>query len=110
MQSPSGSAIVSRPSKLVHNHNFVTKNEQHSGPAAVNERLDALEQSISLKPVSRDVYKRLKDIESRIIYLETVSPEYRKFMVNFNLICAVAKCSQLLCPQKKNRHPTRPIR
>lgn len=51
--------------------------------AALNERLGELEQTINLRPVSSDVYKRIKDIESRIMYLETVSPEYNKFMVSF---------------------------
>lgn len=59
---------------------------QSGNNAALNERLDELEQTINLKPVSSDVYKRIKAIESRIIYLETVSPEYNKFMVNYKYI------------------------
>jgi len=33
------------------------------------------------KPVPKDIYKRLKNIEDRILYLESISPEYKEFWV-----------------------------
>lgn len=72
------------PNKFNNMSSNIKSNFGNNG--ALNERLGQLEQTINLTPVSSDVYKRIKDIESRIIYLETVSPEYNKFMVTFVLI------------------------
>lgn len=49
----------------------------------LRERLDDAENALGLKPIPSNIYARLKAIEQRIGYLETVSPEYRHFVVSF---------------------------
>lgn len=48
----------------------------------VQERLDNAEKFLGLTPVSKDIYERIQQIENRIFYLETVSPEYNHFLVS----------------------------
>lgn len=49
---------------------------------ALEERFRITEKFLGLaKPVPRDIYERLKNIEDRILYLESVSPEYKDFWV-----------------------------
>lgn len=46
-------------------------------PGSIEERVANMEQHLGLQqPVSADVYSRLKMLEDRILYLESVSPEY----------------------------------
>ncbi|XP_039312810.1 molybdopterin synthase catalytic subunit isoform X2 [Solenopsis invicta] len=46
----------------------------------LDDRISATEHTIGInKPVPKDIYKRLKNIEDRILYLESVSPEYKEF-------------------------------
>lgn len=52
----------------------------------VQERLDNAEKFLGLTPVSKDVYERIQQIENRIFYLETVSPEYNHFLVSPGII------------------------
>jgi hypothetical protein len=48
----------------------------------LDDRISATEHTIGInKPVPKDIYKRLKNIEDRILYLESVSPEYKEFWV-----------------------------
>lgn len=52
--------------------------------SGIDERLGNCEKFIGInKPVPRDIYKRLKNIEDQIFYLEGISPEYRSFLVIF---------------------------
>jgi len=48
----------------------------------LNERISASEHRMGInKPVPKDVYERLKNIEDRILHLESISPEYKQFWV-----------------------------
>lgn len=51
--------------------------------AGIDERLKNAETFLSIKPPmdARNIYERLKSVENRLLYLETVSPEYMHFMV-----------------------------
>ncbi|XP_026824734.1 MAP3K12-binding inhibitory protein 1-like [Ooceraea biroi] len=48
------------------------------------------------KPVPKDIYKRLKNIEDRILYLESISPEYKEFWVadDINNLKGLSKSTQ----------------
>ncbi|XP_012272327.1 molybdopterin synthase catalytic subunit [Orussus abietinus] len=49
-------------------------------PPALDERLSHAEKNLGLnRPVPRSVYERLKQIEDRLLYLESISPEYSDF-------------------------------
>ncbi|XP_067007419.1 molybdopterin synthase catalytic subunit [Anabrus simplex] len=49
----------------------------------VEERLSNAEEHLQIcGPVPKDVYARLKQIENRILYLESLSPEYFHFLEN----------------------------
>ncbi|XP_045452901.1 molybdopterin synthase catalytic subunit [Melitaea cinxia] len=48
-------------------------------PAAIAERVLAIETYLNTGPVAPDIYKRLKDMEDKIAYLQTISPEYALF-------------------------------
>lgn len=48
----------------------------------LDDRISATEHMIGInKPVPKDIYERLKNIEDRILYLESISPEYKEFWV-----------------------------
>ncbi|KAL0114442.1 hypothetical protein PUN28_011596 [Cardiocondyla obscurior] len=48
----------------------------------LNDRISTTEQMIGInKPVPKDIYARLKNIEDRILHLESISPEYKEFWV-----------------------------
>ncbi|XP_011700213.1 PREDICTED: molybdopterin synthase catalytic subunit [Wasmannia auropunctata] len=48
----------------------------------LDDRISASEHMIGInKPVPKDIYERLKNIEDRILYLESISPEYKEFWV-----------------------------
>lgn len=53
-------------------------------PAAIAERVLAIENYLNTGPVASDIYKRLKDMEDKIAYLQTISPEYALFWVSLN--------------------------
>ncbi|XP_043272710.1 molybdopterin synthase catalytic subunit [Venturia canescens] len=56
---------------------------QASDYPALEERLDLSEKYLGLaKPVPRDIYERMKKIEDKILYLESVSPEYKDFWIS----------------------------
>lgn len=63
------------PRKIKQEHQL---NEQS---ASITERLENVESHLQLTTPSISVYERLKAIENKILYLETVSPEYNHFMV-----------------------------
>ncbi|CAB0037556.1 unnamed protein product [Trichogramma brassicae] len=57
-----------------------SKDKTSNHTTALEERLCASEQFLGInKPVPKDVYERLKNIEDRLLQLECISPEY-KFM------------------------------
>ena len=45
-------------------------------PFGLEERVINLEEHLKLRPVQKELYLRLKDIENRVLYLEGLSPEY----------------------------------
>ncbi|XP_029165372.1 molybdopterin synthase catalytic subunit [Nylanderia fulva] len=46
----------------------------------LDDRICTTEHIIGInKPVPKDIYERLKNIEDRILYLESISPEYKEF-------------------------------
>lgn len=46
----------------------------------VNERISNLESQLNMStPVLPNIYKRIKDLEDRLLHLESISPEYTKF-------------------------------
>ncbi|XP_011860371.1 PREDICTED: molybdopterin synthase catalytic subunit isoform X2 [Vollenhovia emeryi] len=48
----------------------------------LDDRISATEHMIGInKPVPKDIYERLKNIEDKILYLESVSPEYKEFWI-----------------------------
>lgn len=50
----------------------------------LDDRISATEHILRInKPVPKDIYERLKNIENRILYLEGISPEYKEFWVYF---------------------------
>lgn len=48
----------------------------------LDDRISTTEHMMGInKPVPKDIYERLKKIEDRILYLESISPEYKDFWV-----------------------------
>ncbi|EFN84820.1 molybdopterin synthase catalytic subunit [Harpegnathos saltator] len=48
----------------------------------LDERISISERILGInKPVPKDIYKRLKIIEDKILYLEGISPEYKEFWI-----------------------------
>lgn len=59
-----------------------SKTESSTYPPALEERLSSTEKILGInKPVPRDVYERLKTIEDRLSFLESISPEYKDLWV-----------------------------
>ncbi|XP_045503041.1 molybdopterin synthase catalytic subunit isoform X1 [Colias croceus] len=48
-------------------------------PPSISERVLAIESYLHTTPVSKDIYQRLKEMEDKIAYLQSVSPEYAQF-------------------------------
>ncbi|KAJ8714233.1 hypothetical protein PYW08_007853 [Mythimna loreyi] len=48
-------------------------------PSSIAERVVAIEKYLNIGPVSKDIYRRLKDMEDKIADLQAVSPEYAQF-------------------------------
>ena len=62
---------------LFYTPNFGPKNAKSSViPFGLEERVINLEEHLKLRPVQKELYLRLKDIENRVLYLEGLSPEY----------------------------------
>ncbi|KAK9703203.1 MoaE protein [Popillia japonica] len=54
--------------------------EKYIPPNGIEERVKTLEHQLSLTtPVPRNIYERLKDLEDRLLHLESISPEYMQF-------------------------------
>lgn len=54
----------------------------------IEERLQNLETQLCLeKPIPVNIYKRLNLLEDRLLYLESVCPEYINFWVTKTVIC-----------------------
>jgi len=52
----------------------------------LDNRISATENMIGInKPVPKDIYERLKNIEDRILCLESISPEYKEFWITENI-------------------------
>ena len=50
--------------------------------SVLDERISTTEKILGInRPVPKDVYERLKNIENRILYLEGISPEYKEVWV-----------------------------
>lgn len=71
--------------KLMHNTKMRIKNEVDLH--CLDERLNNVEDLLRIKPASvHDVFTRLKNIENRLLFLESSSPEYRHFIVSVEII------------------------
>ncbi|XP_067214501.1 molybdopterin synthase catalytic subunit isoform X2 [Linepithema humile] len=52
----------------------------------LEDRISTTERTIGInKPVPKDIYERLKNIEDRVLYLESISPEYKDFWAIENI-------------------------
>lgn len=52
----------------------------------LEDRISTTEHAIGInKPVPKDIYERLKNIEDRVLYLEGISPEYKEFLATENI-------------------------
>lgn len=57
-------------------------NQSSDYSSVLDDRISTTEKILGIiKPVSRDIYERLKNIEDKILFLEGVSPEYKDFWV-----------------------------
>ncbi len=64
------------------------ENNASTAPSRIEERLVNAERFLNIKTEgSRNIYERIKNIEDRILHLETVSPEYNHFLVSKFHIC-----------------------
>ncbi|XP_046819375.1 molybdopterin synthase catalytic subunit isoform X1 [Vespa crabro] len=62
--------------------NHTTNQSNNNYSSVLDDRISTAEKMLGIiKPVSRDIYERLKNIENRILFLEGVSPEYKDFWV-----------------------------
>lgn len=69
---------------------------KHIPKNGVHERIANLETQLSLDTaVPKNIYKRLKLLEDRLLHLESISPEYIQFWVLFLFIYYVYKCVSL---------------
>lgn len=68
--------------------------EKFIPPNGIEERVKNLESQLSLTtPIPRNVYERLKEVEDRLMYLESLSPEYIQFWVNISENKLIQCCS-----------------
>lgn len=59
-------------------------NQINNYSSVLDERISTTEKILGInRPVPKDVYERLKNIEDRILYLEGISPEYKNLWVKF---------------------------
>lgn len=71
--------------KLMHNSKMHVKSEVDEH--CVDERLGNLEDLLRIKPNKvQTVFARLKNIEDRLLHLESSSPEYRHFIVSGSFV------------------------
>lgn len=63
------------------NSEYMTKYMPKNG---IEERVQNLETQLSLTtPIKGTIYSRLKKLEERMLYLESISPEYINFWVSY---------------------------
>lgn len=84
----------------------------------IEERLQNVETELSFhKAVPRDIYRRLKAIEDRLLHLESISPEYSNFWVRkhyflatptngiaSNIVCFSFRIKQLFPPDNLQKN------
>jgi len=50
--------------------------------SGVEERISNIENQLNIiKPISKDIYSRLKRIEDKLLEIESISPEYARYWV-----------------------------
>lgn len=55
--------------------------------SVLDERISVAERTVGInRPVPKDVYERLKNLEDRILHLESISPEYKDFWVYLSFV------------------------
>ncbi|KAK0088601.1 hypothetical protein PV325_011294 [Microctonus aethiopoides] len=76
--NPHGPQTMNFTSLVDNSQTQSNQNSVGSDHPILDERLSMSEKFLSInKPVPRDIYERIKNIEDRILYLEGISPEYR---------------------------------
>lgn len=62
--------------------------DQHDVPHGLEERIDNIDHFLGInpKPAPRNLFERVKNLEDRLLYLESISPEYYHFIVCINFI------------------------
>lgn len=53
-------------------------------PSSIAERVHNIEKFLNIGPVSKDIYKRIKEMEDKIDELQAISPEYAQFWVRIS--------------------------
>lgn len=67
----------------------------------LDDRISVVERILGInKPVPKDIYKRLKNVEDRILYLEGISPEYKELWVH--TVCLFFLFTILICNCNKS--------
>lgn len=95
--------------------NKIKEENPSVAPSRIEERLVNAERFLNVNVDGmRNVYERIKHIEDRILHLETVSPEYKHFLVNQcfvigfffvrieNIFFAAKKCNRQQRPRIKS--------
>ncbi|XP_045776358.1 molybdopterin synthase catalytic subunit [Maniola jurtina] len=70
------------PQTVSRNHPYIKEENTHNLPSSIAERVLAIESFLNTGPVAPDIYRRLKDMEDKITYLQSISPEYSMFWKN----------------------------
>ncbi|XP_066594048.1 molybdopterin synthase catalytic subunit isoform X4 [Prorops nasuta] len=72
--------------------------------SVLDDRLSVTEKVLRInKPVPKDIYARLKNIEDRILFLEGVSPEYKDFLTMCNTLSST---TTNFIPSRKRTYST----
>jgi molybdopterin synthase catalytic subunit len=70
--------------QTVHSFDHIREsNPDTSLPQSIAERVQNIESFLNITSVSKDVFRRLKDMEDKIAHLQTISPEYAQFWVRY---------------------------
>ncbi|XP_039757742.1 molybdopterin synthase catalytic subunit [Pararge aegeria] len=70
------------PQTVSRHHPYIKEDSSQNLPHSIAERVQAIESFLNTGPVAPDIYKRLKDMEDKIAYLQSISPEYAMFWKN----------------------------
>ncbi|XP_034834152.1 molybdopterin synthase catalytic subunit [Maniola hyperantus] len=70
------------PQTVSRNHPYIKEENTHNLPSSIAERVLAIESFLNTGPVAPDIYRRLKEMEDKIAYLQSISPEYSMFWKN----------------------------